>query len=106
MIQSGDIKASTRKVPIPVLLLAVHALSTTLLCLTGTYATSTFVVNDFGSELCLLVFAVGAFHSSFPRHTSSAAHPILRFLVSQSIVAQSRLRQLLHPMMALSQAVQ
>ncbi|KAG9513276.1 hypothetical protein KCU99_g4610, partial [Aureobasidium melanogenum] len=63
------IKASTQEVPMPVLPLAVHALSRTQLCLSGIDAT------------------IGAFPSSFPRHTSSTVHPVLSSLISLPILS-------------------
>lgn len=106
MGHSGGINASTRKVPIRVLLPAVPALSTTLLCLTGTDVMSMLVVNEICSEMCLLVFAAGALPSSSPRHTSSAAHLVPKFLLNRLMAAQHRPRQPPRPMMASSQVVQ
>lgn len=108
MAQPGGIKASTREVHIPVLPLAVHALSTTLLCLSGTNVMSMFVVNEFCFELCLLVSAVGASLSSFLSHTFSAVHPVPSSLISlmRLIDAQLRMRQPHLLTMAFPQAVQ
>ncbi|KAG9971965.1 hypothetical protein KCU98_g13546, partial [Aureobasidium melanogenum] len=90
MVQPGGTKASTREVHIPVLPLAVHALSTTLLCLSGTDV------------------MIGASPSSFLRRTFSAAHPAPSSLISHRwlIDVQLRMRQPPLPMMALSQTVQ
>lgn len=51
----GGIKASTQEVPMPVLPLAVHALSRTQLCLSGIDATSMLVVKKLRFESYLLL---------------------------------------------------
>lgn len=99
MVWLGGINVITREVPMPVSHLAVHALSSTLLCLSGINVTSMLIVKEFHFELYLLVTAGRALPSSFQRYISSAVHPVLSFL------AQLRLRQSPHLMMALPQTV-